>query len=43
MHVLAFQMNSYFVILGKVVQMHGTASFKSTNSDSARDVLINHC
>lgn len=43
MHVLAFQMNSYFVILRKVVQMHGTASFKSTNSDSARDVLINHC
>lgn len=33
MHVLAFQMNSYFVILGKVVQMRDTAFFKSTNSD----------
>lgn len=42
MHVWAFQMNSYFVVLEKVVQMHDIAFFKSANSGDVHDVLINH-
>lgn len=42
MHLLAFQMKSYFVILEKVVPTYDIAVLKSTNSSDVHDVLINH-